>query len=157
MQFHLYLVFRKLHYLGNLPVTHFLYLPKMQHGTLPERQLPDELSDQLFTLTLLEVGVGHPCIGNFCGTVLILAALVAYLRTPETVDGHVAGCRPAESLGFLTVLPVVLLAPSLHQRFLHDILRFLAVHRHAQGQPVELVLQGQNMFAETYFLHALYK
>ena len=71
----------------------------------------------------------------------------------QAVEREVATYGEAESLDGVDLLPFVSLVPDLYQRVLHDVFGIVCIERYAEGEPVELVLEGQNVVAKADMIH----
>ena len=81
---------------------------------------------------------------------------ILVFRLPHLVNGDVPADGEAEGFDGVYLFPAVSPVPDLNHRFLNYILCLRRVESDAEGQPIELILQRQDIIPETDFFHPLY-
>ena len=153
VQIDLHLCLGKPRGLGNFVVAVALDVAQQHDGALRLGQLVDEAAHDGYALPLVELLVGAAVVGR--GQCLHVVAVASDLNpfAFRVVQREAAADGQGIGLETLYLVPLVAVLPQSDQGFLRDVLRLAAVERNAQGKPEELVLQREDVGAESLFVH----
>ena len=153
--FHLFLA--DVHDLGDLLIALPLKVSELHGTSLFLRQSVDEAAYQLELVLLHGLFLGIGCVTLVRGIVLpFFQTLVLVFHLPHLVERDVSADGEAEGFYRFDVIPLLPLVPDLDHRLLDNVFRLRRVESDAESEPVELILEWQDIIPETDLFHPLY-